>query len=189
MTESSFDWSRYRVWLRALLRAGIDPRIRAKLDPSDLVQQTLLQALDSLPSFRGSTEQELQAWLRTILARNVARASRDFARLRRDVDREVTESLEQSSVRLEGFLSARVSSPASQAMKSEQVLELCQAIENLPESQQHAINLHHWQGMTINAVADEMDKTPAAVAGLLKRGMKSLRAQLRRREEQPENHE
>lgn len=189
VSENSVNWVRYRAWLRALVSSGLDPKIQSKLDPSDLVQQTILQALDALPTFRGSTEEEFQAWLRTILARNVTRASRDLRRLRRDVRREIADSLEHSSVRLQGFVSAQVSSPVSQVVKSESVLELCEAIEHLPEGQQRAITLHHCNGMTINRVAEEMDKTPAAVAGLLKRGMKTLRTQLRRPEGQSGSHE
>lgn len=184
LSDDSVDWHRYRAWLRMLVRSGVDPKLRSKLDPSDLVQQTITQALDSLPSFRGSTEPEFQAWLRTILTRNVTRASRDFTRLRRDVDREIAASIEFSSVQLEGLLVASGPSPIEKAMKTESVLELCDALERLPDSQRQAIHLHHWKRMTINDVADEMGRSPVAVAGLLKRGMKSLRNHLKRTEDQ-----
>ncbi len=65
---------RYRAYLRLLARLHLDPRLRGKLDPSDIVQQTLAQALQGLEKFRGKTSAELQAWLRQILARNLVMA-------------------------------------------------------------------------------------------------------------------
>ena len=79
---------RFRAYLRLLARLQLDPRLRPKIDPSDVVQQTLLHAYRGLDGFRGRSDGELAAWLRQILARNLAHAARDLARARRDVDRE-----------------------------------------------------------------------------------------------------
>ena len=59
---------RYRSWLGLLARLQVEPRFRAKFDPSDIVQQTMLEAVRDWPKFRGGTEAELAAWLRQILA-------------------------------------------------------------------------------------------------------------------------
>ena len=55
---------RHRNWLGLLARLQVDGRFRAKFDPSDVVQQTLLEAVRGWPKFRGRTEAELAAWLR-----------------------------------------------------------------------------------------------------------------------------
>src|ERR1700738_1008847 len=98
----------FRSYLRLLAGLQLDPRLRAKLDPSDLVQQTLLQAYQGLPQFRGQSEAELAAWLRQILDRHLANATRDLGRTKRDVARErsLEGTLAESSARLEAWLTA-----------------------------------------------------------------------------------
>ena len=167
----------FRSYLRLLARMQLDERLRRKMDPSDIVQQTLLQAHRALGDFRGSTDAEMAAWLRQILARNLAHAVRDFGRDKRNINRE--RSLEQavnaSSARLEAWLAAEQSSPSQKAQRNEHVLQLCEALEQLPDAQREAVELHYWHGCTLAEIADQMDRTPAAIAGLLKRGLRKLR--------------
>src|SRR5436309_14322321 len=108
---------RFRSYLRLLARLHLDPRLRGKVDPSDLVQQTLLQAHQARDSFRGQSQAELAGWLRQILARTLAHAVRDLSRGKRDLARErsLEQALEQSSLRLQTWLAAEEASPLEQA--------------------------------------------------------------------------
>jgi RNA polymerase sigma-70 factor (ECF subfamily) len=177
---SPHDLERYRDYLRLLARLQLDPRLRARLDASDVVQQTFLQAHQALAEFHGSTEAELAAWLRQILARTLAHAARDHGRDRRDVDRErsLESAVAASSVRLESWLAAEQSSPSQQAQRNEQVLRLAEVLAGLPEAQREALVLHYWQDWTTVEIGRHLGRTPAAVAGLLKRGLKELRRHL-----------
>src|SRR5262245_10274570 len=108
---------RFRDYLRLLAGIQISPALRAKLDPSDVVQQTMLQAHQAFNQFRGTTAAELAGWLRQILARNLAAAVREMGRAKRDVGRErsLEAAIEASSIRLEKFLADEQSSPSQRA--------------------------------------------------------------------------
>jgi RNA polymerase sigma-70 factor (ECF subfamily) len=168
---------RYRDYLRLLARLQLDPRLQAKLDPSDVVQQTLLEALRKGDQFRGSTSAELAGWLRGILAHNLADALRAFRQEKRDVARErsLEESLRVSSARLEHWLTADEVPPGEQMEHEERAVRLAAALAELPEAQREALVLQYWHGWTLAEIAGHFGRTPAAVAGLLKRGLKKLR--------------
>ena len=164
---------RFRAYLRLLARLQFDPRLRAKVDPSDLVQQTLVQAFRALDQFGGETDAELAAWLRRILARNLAHALRDLGRAKRDVARE--QSLEQALAASSARLAAGGPSPSEQAAFNDQALRLADALARLPEAQREALVLEHWQGWSLEDIGRRLDRSRAAVAGLIKRGVARLR--------------
>lgn len=70
----------YRDYLKLLARLHLDPRLKGQIDPSDVVQQTLLAAFAKADQYRGTTDAELAGWLRAILANEIAYASRRFGR-------------------------------------------------------------------------------------------------------------
>jgi len=175
--EAGRRLERFRAYLRLLARLHLAPQLRGKLDPSDAVQQTLLQAYQALDQFRGQSEAEWAAWLRQILARNLAQALRDFGRAKRDQAREqsLQAAMDASSARLEAWLAADQSSPSQQAERGEQALRLAEALEQLPEAQREALVLQHWQGLSLAEIGAHLGRSPEAVAGLIKRGLKQLR--------------
>jgi RNA polymerase sigma-70 factor (ECF subfamily) len=168
---------RFQAYLRLLARLHLSPRLRGKLSPSDLVQQTLLQAYQALDQLRASNDAEVAAWLRQILARTLAQAVRDFARDKRDVAREqsLEQALGESSARLERWLAAEQSSPGDKAERNEEALRLAVALEQLPEAQREALVMQHWQGCSLAEIGACLGRSPGAVAGLIKRGLKQLR--------------
>ena len=60
-------------------------------------------------------------------------------------------------------------------MRSERLLRLAEALEALPEAQREAVELHYWQGWSLAEIAAHLDRSTAAIAGLLQRGLKKLR--------------
>jgi RNA polymerase sigma-70 factor (ECF subfamily) len=163
-----------------LARLQLVPLLQGKVDPSDAVQQTLLQAHQKQEQFRGQGETEQAAWLRRILANVLAEAVRHYTRQQRDValEQSLEASLEESSHRLEVWLAAEQSGPSQQAVQNEELLALARAMDELPEDQRRAVELRHLQGFSLVQVAAEMGRSKEAVAGLLFRGIKRLRQRL-----------
>jgi RNA polymerase sigma-70 factor (ECF subfamily) len=171
---------RFRSYLLLLARVRLDPLVRAKVSASDVVQQTLLEAHRDCDQFRGRAPGEQAAWLRQILARNLANILRDLRRDRRDVAREqpLEAALDESALRLEAWLAAEQSSPSQQVERQERAVRLADALAALPENQREAVVLRHWHGCSLVEIGERLGCTTAAVTGLLHRGLRNLRKQL-----------
>jgi RNA polymerase sigma-70 factor (ECF subfamily) len=175
------DLDGYRSYLRLLARAQLDDRVQQRVDASDIVQETLLEAHRSREQFTGESTAELLAWLRRILARRMSHAIRDHTRQRRDVRRErsLEANLQASSARLEQLLASDVSSPSQKAVAAEHLQQLAEALESLTPEQREAIVQHYFRSRTVPQIAATMLKSEAAVGGLLHRGMQALRTRLK----------
>jgi RNA polymerase sigma-70 factor, ECF subfamily len=171
---------RYRHYLRLLARLQLDPRLKGKLDPSDVVQQTLLEAVAQGGQFRGASEAEYLAWLRRIMVHNLADALRGFRQDRRDIAREqdLEQALQNSSQRLACWLADDGPRPSEVAEDNERAARLAEALEQLPDRQREALVCKHWHGWSVAEIAAHLEVSVEAVAGLLKRGLKQLREQL-----------
>lgn len=167
----------YREYLRLLARLQLDPRLRGKFDPSDIVQETLLKAHQKCDQFRGKTEEERTAWLRSILANTLIDVARKYGAQGRDVaaERSLETALHDSSVRLEQLLAKDASSPVQHVVREEELLRLADGLAQLPDDQRTALELKHLGGYSVAAIAQEMGRTKTAIGGLLRRGMKRLR--------------
>ncbi|MBS0265449.1 MAG: sigma-70 family RNA polymerase sigma factor [Planctomycetes bacterium] len=184
MLDNNTDLNRYRQYLLLLARIEIDPRQGLHLDPSDVVQQTLLDAYRKRGQFRGTTGAEKAAWLRQILSHHLIDALRAVGRKKRDVSRERSLELEieESSQRIGKWLTTEQSSPSQKLDQHEQALRLADALAQLPPAQRDALVLQNWNNSSLAEIAEHMGRTPASVAGLLKRGLKRLRELLAERE-------
>jgi RNA polymerase sigma-70 factor (ECF subfamily) len=174
---SGASLERYRDYLHLLARLQLNPRLRGKLDPSDVVQETLLKAHEKLEQFRTGTDADLAAWLRKILANTLVDAVRQYSAGARNVDLECSleAAVEQSSDCLENWLKADQSSPSQQAIRQEQLLQLSDALAQLPEDQRTAVEMQHLQGWSVETISQHMNRSRSAVGGLLRRGMRRLR--------------
>lgn len=166
----------YRPYLLVLARMHLGRQYQGKLDASDVVQQALLEAHRQRHLFQGEGGQFL-TWLRRILAGTLTDALRALGRAKRDVARErsLEAALDQSSERMEAWVAASQTSPSEAADRNEQLARLARALDALPEAQRTALVLRYCQGLSVADISARVGRTPAAVAGLLKRGTRQLR--------------
>ena len=167
-----------RAWLRRHAAVLLDGRLRGKVDPSDIVQDTLLKAHEHRGQLRGQTEAQRRAWLRQILANTLADLVRRFLRGRKrnlGLEQSLDDEVRQSSAQLAARLVDRGAAPEAEAEGQERLLWLAEGLAELPADQQQAVRLKHLRGLSVADIAQEMGKTSAAVAGLLRRGLEALR--------------
>ena len=166
----------YREYLIMLARLHWDERLAGKMDASDIVQQTLLEAWKARHQVQGSTEPEVRAWLRKVLSNNLIDAVRKWTGQARDARREqsIEEALEKSATRMEDWLAAEQSSPSQRAERNEQLLRLSEALAMLPKRQRTAIELRDLKGWSLKVICEFMGTTESAVGGLLRHGRNRL---------------
>lgn len=179
----------YRDYLRLLAGLQLSPALQGKLDPSDVVQETLIAAHRGFDKLRDQSHPQIAAWLRKILAHKLIDAARRYGAAVRDVglEQSLHAELEKSATRLERWLADEQTSPSSRADRHEQLLLLSAAMGRLPDHQRWALELKYLQDLPVAQIARSMDRSIPSIAGLLRRGIEQLREML---EEPPDgSHE
>jgi RNA polymerase sigma-70 factor (ECF subfamily) len=163
----ALSWARYRAYLHLRARLDLPARLRAKLDPSDLVQQTLLEACRAADQIAALDEPGRVGFLRRILANNLADFVRRYSTEARDVERE--RSLEAGENESAG------PSPVQRCVREEELLALAEALSALPKDQRLAVEMKQLEGATVAEIAAVLGRSESAVGGLLRRGLARLR--------------
>ena len=148
----------FREYVRLLARLHVKPVFNAKFDDSDIVQETLLQADRSFHQFRGTTERELAAWLRQILANKGAEMARGYLTEKRNVQIEVQlhNGMDASSMNIASIIPSEYQSPSSIISQRERAVQLATAISRVSGDKREVLILHGLQGMSIADVAKSM---------------------------------
>jgi RNA polymerase sigma-70 factor (ECF subfamily) len=175
----------YREYLGAIARARLGARLRGVVNPSDLVQQTFLEACRDFGQFEGTTAAQWRAWLRHILAHNLAAlVERHVQARKRDVRRQVAldrrpAASDDSAVGPGVALASSGSSPSSQAQQHEAATVLAERLARLPAPQREVLRLRNLEGLAFDEVARRMGRTPGAVRVLWVRALDRLRQLLK----------
>ena len=159
----------YRPLLTAMSRDQMPPSLQPRIGESDVVQASFLSAVRNIEGFCGDEPAEFVAWLKRIHRQNLNDVYRDHV------------GTEKRSIFNETNLAAGVEArnqddtPSRWAVRHEDQTEVLRALKHLPVLQAVAIRLRHIEGKRLKDIAAEIDRTPQAVAGLLKRGLRTLR--------------
>lgn len=167
----------YRNYLSVLATAQLDRRIHRRLDPSDLVQETMLAAHRDFADFRGGSERELLGWLRQILI-NCLRTAIDIhvRAKKRDLRREISierlsDSLDRGIGTLNIDLVDRGPSPSTPAQQRERAVQVADQLSKLRPEYRDVIIYRNLQGLSFNEIAEQMQRKPGTVRMLWLRAM------------------
>jgi len=165
-----------RSYLGFVARAQVESWLRVKVDASDLVQETLLEAHRDFERFLGDSEQEWLAWLRRILAHNVADFVRQYRGTeKRQVRREVRlANPAESGVGGAPEPAASTPTPSQEFLRLDHELRVTSAMAELPPDYQEVIVLRNLERLPFNDVAEQMGRSRPAAQMLWMRAIKKL---------------
>ncbi len=166
----------FRSYLRLLAAIQLPPLVRVRIDPADIVADTLAEAARDAGQHDGQSMPEFAGWLRRLLARNIRNRIQHASTTGGDVSREpaLAASIDRAATRVEQWLALAELEPTAQAAREEQVRRLAAALDQLPDDQRTAVELKHLQGWTVAEVAEQMNCSAVAIAGLLRRALVRL---------------
>lgn len=174
----------YRNYLKLLVVTQLERKLQQRVSPSDVVQETFLEANRDFPQFRGTSSGEFCAWLRKILVNNLhCVVETHVLAAKRDVRREVSlekmvSNLEQSTARLEAILPDPGTSPSGNAQQREMEIVLADHLAALPADYRDVIVSRHIEGLPFEAIGERMERSAGAARMLWLRAIQELRARM-----------
>jgi len=159
--------------------------LRAKVGPSDIVQETAIDAHRDFLRFRGTTHEELYAWLRTILKHNVMDAVRRFDMTqKRAAKREASLSVVVDRHGISAFPTDG-NSPDHSAIRREDAALLAGVLARVPDDYQKILRLRYWDGLTFPQIATRIGRSDEAARKLWCRALARLTLELQARPAEP----
>ena len=180
----------YRNYLRMVVRTGLGPRLRERLELSDVVQEALVEVVRQFPQFTGQNEAALVGWLRRLVGQKLADLGRYHSRTKRaggvapvpldapwDGGRG-DDAAQAGAGRLLDVLALSQTSPSEVVSRRELIVLLADALAALPTSEADVLWLYHADGLSFEAIGERMGLTRKSVRGVWARGLKRLKRSL-----------
>lgn len=168
-----------RDYLLLVAHRNLDDDLQRKVGASDLVQETFLHAHEKFAQFRGSSSEELLAWLRRILLNHVVDENRKYRQSgKRQISRE--RFLTQGP-KTDGGVpepAAHDKSPSSAAIAHEEAVALSAAMQRLPDDYRQVLLLRTWQRLPFEEVGRRLNRSPDAARKLWTRAIERLEGEL-----------
>jgi RNA polymerase sigma-70 factor, ECF subfamily len=177
----------YRNYLRMVVRTGLGPRLRERVEMSDVVQEVLVEVVRQFPQFTGQNEAALVGWLRRLVGQKLADLGRYHSRAKRagaatalPLDGAASElpsgsrSGEESG-RIVDMLSLSQTSPSQAASRREQIVLLADALAALPEAEADVVWLYAAESLSFEAIGERFGVSRKSIRGIMARGLKSLK--------------
>ena len=174
----------YRNYLRMVVRTGLGPRLRERVELSDVVQEALVEVVRQFPQFTGQTEAALLGWLRRLVGQKLADLGRYHSRAKRaggatarplDAAPDPNGRTGEEGGRLLDMLSLSQSTPSQAASKREQLVLLADAFAGLPVDEADVLWLYYAENLSYEAIGQRLGLSRKSVRGIFARGLKHLK--------------
>ncbi|MFM7132444.1 MAG: sigma-70 family RNA polymerase sigma factor [bacterium] len=181
----------YRNYLRMLARTGLGPKLRERVELSDVVQETLIEVIRQFPAFTGNDEIALVGWLRRLIAQKLADLGRYHSRVKRGGGEAVWPldanlatfghiaglAAEPGSraANLAEILTLSQTSPSEAASRREATVLLADSLTKLPPDQAEVLWLYHVEGLSFESIGQRFGVSRKVVRGMWAKGLASLR--------------
>jgi RNA polymerase sigma-70 factor (ECF subfamily) len=174
---------RHRDRLRQMVKIRIDPRLAARVDPSDVVQEALAEAARKLPAYLRHQSIPFYPWLRQIAWEQLSYAhERHLHAQKRTVAREERWSLpDQSVVQLANQLVASGTSPSRHVLRKELEQQVRAALNELPPKDREVLVLWYLEELSAAEIAVVSGITESGVKSRHRRALERLAPILRKR--------
>jgi RNA polymerase sigma-70 factor (ECF subfamily) len=157
----------YRARLKKMVTVRLDERMSARVDPSDIIQETCVEAVRRLPDYLRNRPVPFYFWLRGLaVQRLIDMRRRHLTAAKRSVKREVPGYLElsdRSALALMNQLFASVSSPSKQLHRQEIETRLREALARLDETDQEILVLRYLEELSPREIAGLLGLTDRAI--------------------------
>ncbi len=175
----------YRNYLRMVVRTGLGPRLRERVELSDVIQEALVEVVRQFPQFTGQDEAALVGWLRRLVGQKLADLGRYHSRIKRGAG-DAALPLDapwglaegdggDGGGRLMDVLSLSQTSPSEAASRRELIVLLADALATLPNPEAEVLWLYHADGLSFESIGDRLGLSRKVIRGLWARGLKGLR--------------
>ncbi len=181
----------YRNYLRMVVRSGLGPRLRERVELSDVVQEALVEVVRQFPSFTGQNEAALIGWLRRLVSQKLADLGRYHSRAKRvgdgqalpldapwETDANAKPSGSPGGARLLDVLALSQTSPSELASRRELVVLLADSLADLPETEAEVLWRYHAENQSFEAIGEQMGLGRKVVRGLWAKGLTRLKRTL-----------
>ncbi|HZW35255.1 MAG TPA: sigma-70 family RNA polymerase sigma factor [Isosphaeraceae bacterium] len=178
----------YRNYLRMVVRTGLGPRLRERVELSDVVQEALVEVVRQFPQFTGQNEAALVGWLRRLVGQKLADLGRYHSRAKRAGEATALPldaapdagggRPSEESGRLLDMLALSQTSPSQAASKREQFVLLADAFAGLPEAEADVLWLYFAENLSFEAIGQRLGLSRKTVRGIHARGLKHLKRSL-----------
>jgi RNA polymerase sigma-70 factor (ECF subfamily) len=176
---------RHRGRLRSMVNLRLDPRLRARIDPSDVLQEAYLDAARRLDEYLREKPMPVFLWLRKLAGQRLTDLQRfHLGAEARDARKEIRlaglQGPEATSEAMAKELMARGRSPSEAASREERISRVQQALEELRPLDREIISLRNFEGLTNAEAATVLGLEESAAGSRFFRALRRLRSSLER---------